>query len=87
MGEASLYDDELKGALKSLKPNKGPGHDSISMNVLKETCYINLWLQWGIFPGNLKIARGCPIFKTYEDFLLTSYRPISILPCFSKLLA
>ena len=87
MGEASLYDDELKGVSKSLTTNESPGHDSISMNVLKETSYINLLLQQGIFPGNLKIARGSQIFKADNNFLLTTCRPISVLTCFSKLLA
>ena len=75
MGEANLTDDELKEALRSLKPNKGP---------LK---YIfNLLLQQGIFPENLKIAKVSPVYKKNEEFLLTNYRPISVLPCFSKLL-
>ena len=87
MGEASFYDDELKAVSKSLKTNESPGHDSISMNVLKETSYINLLLQQGIFPGNLKIARGSQIFKADNNFLLTTCRPISVLTCFSKLLA
>ena len=43
-------------------------------------------LQQGIFPENLKIAKVFPIYKKDEEFLLTNYRPISVLPCFSKLL-
>ena len=27
-----------------------------------------------------------PIFKSGDEYLLTNYRPISILPCFSKIL-
>ena len=46
----------------------------------------NLLLQQGIFPENLKIAKVSPIYKKDEEFLLTNYRPISVLPCFSKLL-
>ena len=34
MGEASLTDDELKEALRSLKPNKSAGYDNISSNVV-----------------------------------------------------
>ena len=29
MGEANLTDDEVKEALRSLKPNKSPGYDNI----------------------------------------------------------
>ena len=37
MGEANPTDDELKEALRSLKPNKSPGYDNISSNVVNET--------------------------------------------------
>ena len=43
-------------------------------------------LQEGIFPENLKIAKVFPIYKKDEEFLLTNYRPMSVLPCFFKLL-
>ena len=46
----------------------------------------NLSLQQEIFPENLKIAKASPVYKKEEEFLLTNYRPISVLPCFSKLL-
>ena len=37
MGEANLTDDEVEKALRSLKPNKSPGYDNISSNVVNET--------------------------------------------------
>ena len=95
MGEANLTDDEVKEALRSLKPNKSPGYDKISSNVVNETSDIfftplkyifNISLQQGIFPENLKIAEVSPIYMKDEEFLLTNYRSISLLPCFSKLL-
>ena len=46
----------------------------------------NLSLQREIFPGNLKIARVFPIYKEYHGFLMTNYRPISVITCPSKLL-
>ena len=82
-------------SLRSLKPNKIPGYDNISSNVVKKTsgifftplkCIFNLSLQQGIFPENLKIAKVSPIYKKDEEFLLANCRPISVLPCFSKLL-
>ena len=94
-GEANLTDHELKEALRSLKPNKSPGYDNISSNMVNETSDIfftplkyifSLFLQQGIFPENLKIAKVSPVYKKDEEFLLTNYRPISVLPCFSKLL-
>ena len=91
MGEANLTDDEVKEALRSLMPNKSPAYENISSNVLNETSDIfftslkyifNLSLQQEIFPENLKIAKVSPIYKKDEEFLLTNYRPISVLRCF-----
>ena len=48
--------------------------------------FFSLSFKQGIFPENLKIARVSPIFKKDEKFFFTNYRPIPVLPCFSKLL-
>ena len=34
----------------------------------------------------MKIAKVSPIFKKSEKSILSKYRPISVLPCFSKIL-
>ena len=95
MGEANLSDDETKETLRSLKPNNSTGYDNIYSNMVNETSDIfftplkyilNLSLQQGIFPENLNIAKVSPIYKKDEELLLTNYRPISVVPCFSKLL-
>ena len=95
MGEANLTDDEVKEVLGSLKPNKSPGYFNISSSVVNEISNIfftplkyifNLSLQQRIFSENLKIGKVSPIYKKDEEFLLTNCRPISVLPCFSKLL-
>ena len=87
--------NELKNALFSLKINKSPGYDDISFNVVKK-CFVvlfkpllhifNLSIQTGIFPDELKIASVTPIFRRGENWNLGNYRPISVLPCFSKIL-
>ena len=46
----------------------------------------NLSLPKGIFPDDLKIARVTPAFKAGNENKVGNYRPISILPCFSKIL-
>ena len=38
------------------------------------------------FPEIMKIARVAPVFKSGDTSLMTNYRPISVLPCFSKML-
>ena len=55
-------------------------HIAESMSIL-----INLSLTTGVVPLNLKYAKVCPIFKEglHNDF--GNYRPISILPSFSKI--
>ena len=45
----------------------------------------NQSLQSGIFP-KLKTARVTPLFKKGSNSELGNYRPISVLPCFSKIL-
>ena len=39
-----------------------------------------------MFPDKLKITRVSPVYKAGDSSDLTNYRPISVLPCFSKIL-
>ena len=75
--------------------NKSTGADEISFNVIKN-CFgelsdilryvFDLSLQTGIFPDPLKIAKVTSVFKTGDLKEISNYRPISVLPCFSKIL-
>ena len=47
---------------------------------------VNLSLSHGIFPNDMKLAKIVPIFKNGNTKLFNKYRPISILPAFSKIL-
>ena len=40
----------------------------------------------GVFPSELKIARVIPLFKSGESNKFSNYRPVSVLPLFSKIL-
>ena len=46
----------------------------------------NLSLNRGVFPKKLKIAKVTPIFKKGQKENINNYRPISVLPTFSKLI-
>ena len=95
MKKNSLSINQLKEALFSLKTNKSPGYDDINFNVVKK-CFgeineplrhlFNLSLENGIFPEKMKIAKVIPLFKYGDPENVTNYRPISVLPCFSKVL-
>ena len=40
----------------------------------------------GVFPSKTKIAKVVPLFQCGEKGAFTNYRPISLLPQFSKIL-
>ena len=70
------------------------GYDQLPARVIKYsrdyiltplTHIINCSLRTGIFPSKLKIARICPIYKSGDKHQFLNYRPISILPIFSKI--
>ena len=93
--EVTLSDEEIKTAFFSLKGGKSPGFDEINYDIVKQNFnsllvplkYIfDLSLKSGTFPEKMKIVRVTPVFKSGDTSLMTNYRPISVLPCFSKML-
>ena len=50
------------------------------------TAIFNLSLSTGKVPDNLKIAIVIPIHKKDDKEIFSNYRPVSVLPCFSKIL-
>ena len=95
MPTASFSSDELRLAFRSLLPNKSPGLDEISVNIIKSVYHIiepvlyhifSLSIKEGVFPNALKVAKVTPIFKSGNNSEVGNYRPISVLPCFSKIL-
>ncbi|ELT89824.1 hypothetical protein CAPTEDRAFT_94776, partial [Capitella teleta] len=86
--------NEITNIVTSSK-NSSPGWDGISMKVFKRCLpavmdpmlfVINLSLQQGVFPTELKLAKVIPVFKKGQKILLCNYRPISVLPAISKIL-
>ena len=86
--------EEVLKIMLSLK-SSAAGFDDISANIVKYVAHslcipltylCNLSIEHGIVPNPLKIARVVPVFKSGDKELVNNYRPISILPCFSKVL-
>jgi hypothetical protein len=86
---------EIFNIVCDLKSKASTGHDGLSVKLIKPIiCYItkplcaifNNVFSSGIFPQSLKIAKVIPVFKTGCKINISNYRPISILPCFSKIL-
>lgn len=85
---------EIKNIISSIKnATLSAGHDEIPGILVKRvgniiskplSIIINVSLQQGYFPENLKIAKVVPIHKSGDPSSFTNYRPISVLPVFSK---
>ena len=93
--ENDLTLDKFIVAFKSLKSNKSSGIDDINPNIIISSYnqiviplfhICKMSLKQGLFPANLKIAKVIPLFKSEESEFVDNYRPISILPAFSKIL-
>ena len=79
----------------SIKSKSSTGHDGLSNKLVKEiipfiliplTHIFNLSLETGIVRHIYKIAKVIPIYKSGNKSNLNNYRPISLLPVFSKIL-
>uniref|UniRef100_A0A8C6U0E0 Reverse transcriptase domain-containing protein n=2 Tax=Neogobius melanostomus TaxID=47308 RepID=A0A8C6U0E0_9GOBI len=56
-------------------------------SIVKPLTYIcNLSFQTGTVPNKMKIAKVIPIHKNGNKHIFTNYRPVSLLPQFSKIL-
>ena len=85
---------EIKDIITNLTSKNTTGYDDINQKiVIKSAPYIaeilseiiNSSFKLGIFPDDLKIAKVVPIFKNGDKSQVSNYRPISILPIFSKI--
>ena len=85
---------EIQRIITKLKPKTSSGYDNFSPKLVKK-CFnldiplahiANLSMQYGIFPKNMKKAKVIAVFKKGNPALIENYRPISLLPTFSKVL-
>ena len=86
---------EIKKELENLDPSKSCGHDNIMPKVVKQLAtelseplshIINLTFSTGKIPVDFKTSIVIPVYKSGDSCEFNNYRPISLLPCFSKIL-
>jgi hypothetical protein len=86
---------ETEKIIHSLKSKNSQGYDEIPSRILKVstpdvlsplTCIFNKILQTGTFPDRLKFSEVKPLYKKGNKTKLCNYRPISLLPTFSKII-
>ena len=89
-----VTENEVRNILGMIK-DSAAGWDGLKAFIMKQIKEVivtplvhicNLSLTTGIFPDELKIANVVPIFKSGDDMVFSNYRPVSVLPIFSKLL-
>ena len=86
---------EITKIITSLKSKNSSGHDNINSKFLKLikqdiisplVILFSKSLETGVVPDLMKLAEIIPIYKSKDKTLLNNYRPISLLPIFSKLM-
>lgn len=86
--------DEVISIINSFRNTCSPGDDEVAAFPIK--CAVNIiagplthicnrMLLSGVFPSKLKVARVTVLFKGGNKNDPNNYRPISVLPLFSKL--
>jgi len=91
----TILENEVLNEIKLLNASTTSGLDDVSPKLIKAianyivkplTHIFNLSFRTGITLNALKIARVTPVCKANSKENFSNYRPISVLPCFSKIL-
>ena len=86
---------EIKDIIANIKAKNSSGWDGVSTLFIKKAVdfliaplahICNACFSKGVFPDALKKSVTIPIFKAGDKTLVSNYRPISLLPSFSKIL-
>ena len=87
-------EEEVISTVNKMIPKCSYSFDEVSVDIMKQSIHIiakplaNIIIESfsaGIFPDQLKIAKVRPIFKSGDKSEFSNYRPISVLPSFSKI--
>lgn len=86
--------NEIEKTIKSLNNTNSVGYDNIATKIIKSVAseispilsyIINLSLEKGCFPSRLKLSVIKPIYKKGDRNNIENYRPIALIPIFSKI--
>ena len=83
--------EEIVSLLRNIKSNTSSGFDNVEPHISPQIAPLlshifNNSFSTGVVSRQLKIAKVIPIHKNNDPNNFCNYRPISILPCFSKIL-
>ena len=90
-----VSNEEIIEVVKSMGNKTSVDCHDISMSLIKHivvalaepiTHICNLSFETGVFPEMMKVAKVVPLFKSGEKNVFTNYRPVALLPQFSKIL-
>ena len=85
---------EIYNIIKSLKNTRSSGYDNLTTKLIKRISpyispplayVINLSLEQGCFPENLKLSVVKPLYKKGSKSDKNNYRPISLTPIIAKI--
>jgi hypothetical protein len=88
-------EEEIIKIIGRLGTRKSAGHDDIKPDIIKNvkneiafplSLIFNVSLASGVFPDDMKLAKVVPIYKKEDPESFGNYRPVSVLPCLSKVL-
>ena len=89
-----ISNDDVYKKMMNINCKKSTGYDLVPAKLVKlgacqlstpVTYLINKSIKSSVFPKFLKYAEVTPIFKKNSKLGKTNYRPVSVLPCLSKL--
>jgi hypothetical protein len=90
-----VTEDEVVFVTEGLKVKLSAGYDGIPLSLIKKCVTLvkkplvhiyNISLNSDVFPNEWKIAKAIPLYKKGGRSDYKKYRPISVLPVFSKIL-
>ena len=86
-----ILPSEITSIIKNLNNSKSSDFSVIAIKLVQHqispllASLFNDCIYSGVFPDELKIAKVIPLYKGGKTHMLSNYRPISILPLFSKI--